>query len=77
MKDNGCYGNMVPDLLRLEYNKPNEGKAFTVFVEQRGIGVQSRAVNVKPDEWRGCVACESYHDCYDLSMAKLLLQHAI
>ena len=77
MKVNECYGRMFPDLLRLEPNKPNEGKAFAVLIERRGVGVQRRSVTVKSDEWRECVKCESYEDCYDLSVAKLLLQHAI
>jgi hypothetical protein len=77
MKENECYGSMFPDLSRLEYNKPIEGRVFSVLVKSVGIGVQSRAIRVKTDEWRKCVTCESYHDCYDLSMAKLLLYGAL
>ena len=72
-----CYGNLFPDLARLEYNKPIEGKAFRVLVTSAGIGVQSHTLEVKADEWRDCVNCEAYHDCYDLSMAKLLLHQAL
>jgi len=34
-----CYGDMFPDLNRLEHNRLLQGKAFTVLVESKGIGV--------------------------------------
>lgn len=68
-----CYGRMFPDLDRLEVNRPLAGKAFEVLVRSLGIGVASRRVTVRPDEWSECTACEGYRDCYDLSMAKLAL----
>jgi len=72
-----CCGNMFPDLDRLEHNCPLQGKAFSVLVESKGIGVSGRTVTVNPDQWKKCVACERYRDCYDLSMGKLLLTHVI
>jgi len=72
-----CYGDMFPDLDRLEYNCPLQGEAFSVLVESKGIGVSGRAVTVNPDQWKTCVACERYRDCYDLSMGKLLLTHVV
>lgn len=72
-----CYGDMFPDLDRLERNCPLQGKAFAVLVQSKGIGVSGRTVTVNADQWRTCVACEHYRDCYDLSMAKLLFTHVV
>jgi hypothetical protein len=74
---NRCYGGMFPDLDRLENNGSLQGKAFTVLVESRGIGVSGRTVTANPDQWKKCVACEHYRECYDLSMGKLLLIHVV
>lgn len=43
-----CYGTMLPDLRRLELNRPLESRALEVLVESSGIGVSSRQVNVRP-----------------------------
>ena len=72
-----CYGDMFPDLDRLEHNRPLEGKVFTVRVESKGIGASGRGVRVDAAKWEKCVACERYRDCYDLSMATLLLYLAV
>ena len=29
-----CYGRLFPDFEHLNYNKPSEGRAFRVFVEE-------------------------------------------
>lgn len=71
-----CYGNLFPDPSHRELNQPLEGRAFTVLLESRGIGAPQRTVRLKPQEWAECVRCERYHDCYELSMAKLLLFEA-
>jgi hypothetical protein len=73
----GCYGDMFPDPDRLEHNCPLQGKAFGVLVESKGIGVSGRAITVNPDQWKKCVACGHYRDCYDLSMGKLLFTHVV
>lgn len=72
-----CYGDMFPDLERLRYNESREGRAFAVVVESRGIGVSGRRVEVKAESWRQCTACAHYRDCYDLSMARMLLGLAL
>jgi hypothetical protein len=46
-------------------------------VEGLGIGVSSRQVKVRPDGWEACTSCEHYRDCYDLSMAKMMLALAL
>jgi hypothetical protein len=72
-----CYGNLLPDVEHLNYNKPTEGKAFRVFVENTGAGRQRREQEVKSEAWDECVACTDYHPCYELSMAKLALHRAL
>ena len=73
----GCYGNMVPDFEHLQYNKPTEGKAFRVFVENIGVGRQRRQLELRPEGWEECLGCGDYQTCYDLSMAKLALHEAM
>lgn len=68
-----CYGEMFPDLSALKWNQSTEGKAFTVFVEKIGCGVQRRELHVKRDEWEKCEDCSSFNGCYHLSTAKSLL----
>lgn len=68
-----CYGNLMPDLSRLNINRPTEGKAFNVFVEKIGCGVQRREMTMKPEEWEKCEDCPSFDGCYHLSAAKSLL----
>lgn len=72
-----CYGTMFPDFTRLEKNKPLSSAAFTTFVQSHGIGVQGRALEVKPEGWDKCVSCEDYRTCYDLSLAKLLMNSVL
>ena len=67
---------MFPDLFKLEFNTPNEGKAFTVLVESR-MGITNRQSSVKLEGWAACTECPEYDRCYGLSMAKLLLHQAI
>ena len=72
-----CYGEMLPDLDELDFNKPCAGKALTCQVNSQLIGVQSREVRVNVDEWAKCEACPEFRSCYDLSMAVFVLKEAI
>src|ERR1039458_213495 len=42
---------MIPDFEHLQYNKPTDGKAFRVFVENVGAGRQRREQEVKLEGW--------------------------
>jgi hypothetical protein len=68
-----CHGTMFPGFTRLEKNKPLVSPAFTALVESHGIGVQGRKPEVKPDGWEKCAACADYRTCYDLRLAKFLM----
>ena len=72
-----CYGKMFPDLSKAVFNRPLEGKVFSIFVERSGMGISDRSLTVKRDEWKQCTTCPSYRECYDLSMATLLLHEAM
>ena len=72
-----CYGTLLPDFEHLNYNKPTEGKAFRVFVENIGAGRQRREEELKPEAWDVCIACAEYRACCELSMAKLALHQAL
>jgi hypothetical protein len=72
-----CYGGLLPDFEHLNHNKPTEGRAFRVFVENIGAGRQRRDQEVKAEAWDECVACADYRPCYELSMAKLALHRAL
>lgn len=71
-----CYGTMLPDLSRIEFNTPNEGKAFTVLVESSGGAITDRHSSVNMKEWEACTECPAYDRCYDLCVAKTLLHLA-
>ena len=77
MSHQHCYGRMMPDLARLEYNQRLRGQAFSVLASSQGIGVQSLQMDVDPAGWETCLACSDYRTCYDLSMAKLVLYRAL
>jgi len=68
-----CYGELLPDLSALKFNRPTEGKAFDVFIESFGVGVQRRELRVKQDQWEHCEQCPSFDGCYRLSVAKSVL----
>ena len=72
-----CHGDMFPDLAKLSVNRPLKGEVFTVQVNSVGIGVQSRGLVVDEEQWDRCLDCPQYRSCYDLSMAKLALGHAL
>ena len=72
-----CVGEMFPDLDTLVRNREAAGRAFTVWLESRGIGVSARRVKVNRAGWEQCRACGNYRDCYDLGMAKLALGTAL
>ena len=55
-KHRECCGALLPDFEHLNYDKPTEGKAFRVFVENIGAGRQRREEEVKPEAWDDCVA---------------------
>ena len=72
-----CYGALFPDFTRLQKNKPLESPAFTALVVSHGIGVQHRTLDVKRDGWEKCIACADYRTCYDLSLARLMMNAAL
>lgn len=68
-----CHGRMFPDFTRLKRREALEGQAFTALVMSSGTGAEGRSLEVKAEAWERCVACPDYRTCYDLSLAKLLM----
>jgi hypothetical protein len=68
---------MFPNLSKTLFNQWLEGRAFKMLVESSGMGISGRNMSVKMEEWKKCVTCPSYRECYDLSMATLLLHQAM
>lgn len=68
---------MFPDLSKIEFNTPHEGKAFTVLVESSGMGITDHHSSVKMKEWEDCTDCPAYDSCYKLCVAKMLLHVAV
>ena len=71
-----CYGGIFPDLSTVRFNTLLQGKAFEVLVKSSGFGVTDRTTSVNLSEWEQCTACSAYPQCFQLSIAKLLL-HAV
>ncbi len=72
-----CYGSMFPDLAGLERKKPVSSPAFTALIVGSGTGAQGRSLEVKGEAWEKCVACADHRPCYDLSLAKLLMNDTL
>jgi hypothetical protein len=68
-----CYGSLFPDFTKLRYNLPLASRAFRALATSRGIGVQNRTLDVVSDEWEKCIQCPDYRTCYDLSLAKFMM----
>ncbi len=72
-----CYGTIFPDFTRLKFKERLEGRAFTARITSSGIGTEGRDLEVKAEDWEKCLACPEYRTCYDLSMAKLLMNEVL
>lgn len=72
-----CFGTILPDLDRLEHNRPCQGKAFTVRIDCQGVGVQARQVLVDQAQWDACQECPVYASCRDQSLMRLALWRAL
>lgn len=72
-----CYGAMFPDCTHLKYKQKLEGHAFAALVVCSGTGAQGRNLEVKAEAWEQCMACPDHRTCYDLSLAKLLMNNVL
>jgi hypothetical protein len=77
MNNPNCFGTIFPDIPIREYNKQCKGKVFMVKVEQHGLGVARRYIEVDQKEWDVCRNCPSYDSCFDFCMAKMNLVHTL
>ena len=72
-----CYGTMFPNFARLKWKEKLIGQAFTALVVSSGTGAQGRNLEVNREAWAKCVECADYRTCYDLSVAKLLMNNVL
>jgi hypothetical protein len=72
-----CFGKVFPDLDRLEFNKQLKSEVFSVNLRSQGIGIQGRQIDTDHEAWDRCQDCESFRSCYDLSMARFVLDNAL
>ena len=72
-----CFGNIYPDLSRVEYNKEIAGKVFSVRIDSHGLAHERPRLRTDLKAWEACQKCELYHSCFDLSNAKLAMRQAL
>ena len=67
-----CYGTMFPDVSSIS-SAPTPGTVLSVSLTPHGTGAPRRELTVDKTAWQGCRACDSYHACYELSLAKTIV----
>jgi hypothetical protein len=72
-----CFGELYPDLSRVEVNKDLVGKVFRVRFVSQGMMRQPPQLNADLVEWEECRECVEYESCYDFSNAKLAMHQAL
>jgi sulfatase maturation enzyme AslB (radical SAM superfamily) len=72
-----CFGNIYPDLTRVEYNKQMSGKVFSVRINSHGPVPERPRLTADMTAWNECQKCEVYQSCFDFSNARLGMQHAL
>ncbi|MBB3208887.1 radical SAM protein with 4Fe4S-binding SPASM domain [Rhodopirellula rubra] len=75
-----CFGEMFPNGLRLQANRPNRGKVFTVnLTKEAGFypGFSRRSVETDVEQWDECQRCPVFDHCYKLCMAKVALESVV
>ena len=72
-----CYGKMFHETLHFSANTPMRGKVFAFELDRSGLVRTRRSIDADISEWDDCLDCEEFQHCYQLCMAKLLLQTAI
>jgi len=77
-KHNDCYGEMFPQTLHVDGDRPKRGKVFAYQLLRAGGAFRSdRRVAADVAAWDECVGCEDFEPCYRLSLGKLLLEIAV
>lgn len=72
-----CFGNIYPDLTRVEYNKEIAGKVFSVSINSHGLVHERPRLKADMEAWEDCQKCERYQSCYDFSNARFALRQAL
>lgn len=72
-----CFGNIYPDLTKVEYNKEIVGKVFRVRLNSHGLVHERPRLKADIKAWEECQRCELYRSCFDFSTAKLVMREAL
>ncbi len=72
-----CYGKLFPDFARLKRGEQQDGQAFSAVITGCGTGAQVRNLAVKTEAWLKCSECPDYRSCYELSVAKMLMNQVL
>lgn len=72
-----CFGNIYPDLTRVEFNKKIAGKVFSFSIDSHGLVHEKPRLKADTMAWEDCQECELYQSCFDFSNAKLSMQQAL
>jgi hypothetical protein len=72
-----CFGNIYPDLARVEYNKDIAGKVFSVRINSHGLVHERPRLKTDIKAWEDCQKCELYKSCFDFSTAKLVMRQVL
>lgn len=72
-----CYGKLFPRLTRLKRGEQQEGQAFSAVITGTGTGAQGRNLAVKTEARLKCSDCADYRSCYELSVAKMLMNQVL
>jgi hypothetical protein len=71
-----CYGKLFPDFTRLKRGE-QDGQAFSAVITGAGTGAHGRNLDVKTEAWLKCSECPDYRSCYELSVAKMLMNQVL
>lgn len=72
-----CYGRIFPSVLELKHNIAVRGHVFGYEVECSGLSTGDRSVVADTENWRGCLRCPEFDECYRFSTAMLLMEIAV
>ena len=72
-----CYGKLFPDFTRLKRGEQQDGQAFSAVITGAGTGAHGRNLDVKTEARLKCSECPDYRSCYELSVAKMLMNQVL
>jgi len=73
-----CFGTIFPDVLHVPNDLKQRGKVFSLLSEPAcGIIRRRPEMTANTEQWDACHKCPEFENCYQFSMAKLLLASVV